>query len=164
MMMKVILYDLDRTYDELIETKCDRALAADGKYAPCQGCFGCWTKHPAECKMKDTLQQVCRIIGQADELVIVTKNLYGGYSAAVKNVLDRSIGTSTPFSTYRGRQMHHTLRYGRHDLWKVVAYGEITEAEKETFRLLAQRNALNDGYQRSEVLFLEDLTKLEGAL
>ena len=86
--MKVILHDLDRGFDALIGAKCDRMIAADGKYAPCQGCFGCWTKHPAECGMKDTLHQVCRIIGQADELVIVTKNLYGGYSADVKNVLD----------------------------------------------------------------------------
>ncbi len=162
--MKLILHDLPENCAELVSSKCDRALAADGRYAPCQGCFGCWTKHPATCFMKDKLQEACRILGQADEVTVVTKNLYGGYSAPVKNVLDRSIGTSTPFSTYRGRQMHHTLRYGRHDLWKVVAYGEITEAEKETFRLLAQRNALNDGYQRSEVLFLEDLTKLEGAL
>ena len=107
--MKVILYDLDSEYGALIESKCDRALAADGKYAPCQGCFRCWTKHPAECFMKDKLRQVCRLIGRADELVIVTKNLYGGYSAAVKNVLDRSIGTSTPLSTYRGR--HHRDLY-----------------------------------------------------
>ena len=28
---------------------------------------------------------------------------------AVKNILDRSIATSTPFSTYRKGQMHHTL-------------------------------------------------------
>ena len=114
--------------------------------------------------MEDKLRQVCRLIGQADELVIVTKNLYGGYSAAVKNVLDRSIGTSTPFSTYRGRQMHHTLRYGRHDLWKVVVYGEISEAEKATFRFTAGRNAVNDGFERSEVIFLEDLAELEAAL
>ena len=113
--MKVIIHDLDRPYDGMMEAKCDRMIAADGKYAPCQGCFGCWTRHPAECKMKDKLQQVCRIIGQADELVIVTRNLYGEYSPEVKNVLDRSIGTSTPFSTYRGRQMHHTLRYGSTD-------------------------------------------------
>ncbi len=162
--MKVILHDLDRCYDEVIGAKCDRAIAADGKYAPCQGCFGCWTKHPAECFMKDTLQQVCRIIGQADEMVIVTKNLYGGYSAAVKNVLDRSIGTSTPFSTYRGRQMHHTLRYGRHDRWKVIVYGEVSEAEKATFRTMAERNAVNDGYERSEVIFLKDFAELEGEL
>ena len=162
--MKVILYDLDRTYDELIETKCDRALAADGRYAPCQGCFGCWTKHPATCFMKDKLQEACRILGQADEVTVVTKNLYGGYSAPVKNVLDRSIGTSTPFSTYRGRQMHHTLRYGRHDLWKVFVYGDVTEAEAAAFRLMATRNALNDGYQRSEVVFLKDLSELEAQL
>jgi multimeric flavodoxin WrbA len=162
--MKVILHDLGPEYEALIESKCDRALAADGKYAPCQGCFGCWTKHPAECFMKDKLRQVCRLIGRADELVIVTKNLYGGYSAAVKNVLDRSIGTSTPLSTYRGRQMHHTLRYGKHELWKVVVYGEASGAEMATFRSMAERNAVNDGYERSEVIFLKDLAELEAAL
>ena len=114
--------------------------------------------------MKDKLKQVCRLIGRADELVIVTKNLYGGYSAAVKNVLDRSIGTSTPFSTYRGRQMHHTLRYGKHGLWKVIVYGEVSGTEKATFRCMAERNAVNDGYARSEVIFLEDLAELEAAL
>ena len=114
--------------------------------------------------MKDKLQRVCRVIGQADEVVIVTKNLYGEYSAAVKNVLDRSIGTSTPFSTYRGGQMHHTLRYGQHDLWKVIVYGDVTEAERDTFRLLAERNAINDGFGRSEVLFIQDLEELEGLL
>ena len=114
--------------------------------------------------MKDKLQQACRVLGQADERVIVTKNLYGGYSAAVKNVLDRSIGTSTPFSTYRWRQMHHTLRYGRRDLLKVIVYGDITDREKETFRLLVQRNAVNEGNDRSEVLFLSDLSELEAAL
>ena len=162
--MKVILHDLGPEYEALIDSKCDRSLAADGKYAPCQGCFGCWTKHPAECFMKDKLHEACRILGQADKRVIVTKNLYGGYSAAVKNVLDRSIGTSTPFSTYRGRQMHHTLRYGRHDLVKVIVYGEVTEQEKETFRYLVERNAINEGINRTEVVFLPDLSGLEAEL
>ncbi|MCR5072933.1 MAG: NAD(P)H-dependent oxidoreductase [Clostridiales bacterium] len=162
--MKVIIHDLGREYEALIESKCNHAVDAEGRYAPCQGCFGCWTKHPAECFMNDKLQQVCRVIGRADELVIVTKNLYGGYSTAVKNVLDRSIGTSTPFSTYRGRQMHHTLRYGKHDLWKVIVYGEASEAEKATFRHMAERNAVNDGYERSEVIFLNDLAELEAKL
>ena len=162
--MKVILHDLGPEYEVLIDSKCDRSLAADGKYAPCQGCFGCWTKHPAECFMKDKLHEACRILGLADERVIVTKNLYGGYSAAVKNVLDRSIGTSTPFSTYRGWQMHHTLRYGRHDLWRVIVYGEITEAEKATFCYLAERNAVNEGFARTEVLFVQDPAETEALL
>jgi multimeric flavodoxin WrbA len=154
--MKVIIHDLGNGFDEAAKGKADYVVSADGKYAPCQGCFGCWSKHPAECQMKDSLHQICRVIGQADEVVIVTENLYGGYSAKVKNVLDRSIGTSTPFSTYRGKQMHHTLRYGKHDLWTVVVYGDITEAEKETFRYLAERNAVNDGFERSEVIFTDD--------
>ena len=162
--MKVIVHDLGREYDGLLESKCDRMIAADGKYAPCQGCFGCWTKHPAECYIKDKLHQACRIIGQADELVIVTRNLYGEYSPAVKNVLDRAIGSSTPFSTYRGGQMHHTLRYGRHGLRKVIVYGDITEAEKATFRLRAERNAINEGTDRAEVVFLTDLAGLEAMI
>ena len=162
--MKIILHDLDERYDELIRAKCDRTIRADGKYAACQGCFGCWTKHPAGCFIKDKLHQVCRVIGQADELVIITANLYGAYSAEIKNVLDRSIGTSTPLSTYRGREMHHTLRYGKHDLWKVIVYGEITAQEKETFRYLAQRNAVNHGYERAETVFAEDLSLLEAII
>ena len=162
--MKVILHDLDSYYADMINEKCDYVITADGKYAPCQGCFGCWIKHPASCFMKDDLQQVCRIIGQADELIIISKNLYGGYSTNIKNVLDRSIGTSTPFSTYRGRQMHHTLRYGKHELWKVIVYGEVSESEKDTFRFTAERNAVNDGYRRSEVVFLKDLADLEASL
>ena len=164
MTVKVIIHDLENQYNSMIEPRCDHMVSADGKYAPCRGCFGCWTKHPAECFMKDRLQQVCRIIRQADELEIITKNLYGGYSTAVKNVLDRSIGTSTPLSTYRGRQMHHTLRYGKHDLWKVIVYGDITEAEKDTFRYLAERNAVNDGFERSEVVFAETPAEVEALL
>ncbi len=162
--MKVIIHDLDSRYDEVFRSGCDHVFTADGKYAPCQGCFGCWTKHPAECFMKDRLRQVSRLIGQADELVIITKNLYGEYSAAVKNVLDRSIGTSTPFSTYRGGQMHHTLRYGKHDLWKVIVYGETSDAEKETFRYLAERNAINDGFVRSEVIFVQNSEEAEALI
>ena len=161
---KVIIHDLGGEYDAVFEAKCDRVISADGKYAPGKGCFGCWTKHPAECSMKDALHQACRVIGRADELVIVTRSLYGEYSPAVKNVLDRAIGTSTPFSTYRGRQMHHTLRYGKHELWKVIVYGDITDEEKETFRYRAERNAVNDGYERSEVVFIRDFSELEELL
>ena len=60
--------------------------------------------------------------------------------------------------------MHHTLRYGRHDRWKVIVYGEISDAEKDTFRLMAQRNAINDGFERFEVIFLNDLSELEANL
>lgn len=56
--MKVIVSDWGTQYAGMIEAKCGRIIEADGKYAPCQGCFGCWTKHPAASFMKDALQQV----------------------------------------------------------------------------------------------------------
>ena len=118
--MKVVIHDLDSKYNSLIESRCGCMVTADGKYAPCQGCFGCWTKHPAECFMKDKLRQVCRIIGQSDEVVIITKNLYGGYSAAVKNVLDRSIGTSTPLSTYHGFERSEVVFIGNPEELEVL--------------------------------------------
>lgn len=159
--MKVILHDLDIQYHEMLSGKCDKIIHANGKYAPCQGCFGCWTKHPAECFMKDGLKQAARVIGQADEFVIITENLYGTYSPMVKNALDRSIGISTPLATYRGKQMHHNLRYGKHNLFKVIVYGDITEQEKETFTYMAERNAINNGFEKSEVVFLNDFSELE---
>lgn len=82
--MKTIIHDLDESYDSLFKSKCKNIIHADGRYAPCQGCFGCWTKHPAKCYMKDALQMVCRVIGNADELVIITENCYGAYSPSVK--------------------------------------------------------------------------------
>ena len=162
--MKVIVHDLGVEYDEILERKCDAVVSADGKYAPCQGCFGCWTKHPAQCHMKDKLEKVCRVIGRADELIIISKNCYGSYSPSVKNVLDRSIGSSTPLSTYRGRQMRHTLRYGKHDFFRVFTYGDITAEEEATFQFMAARNALNDGYRESQVIVLKSLNELEGML
>lgn len=157
--MKVIIHDLGNEYNEKLKEKCDALICADGNYAPCQGCFGCWTKSPAACFMKDRLQEICRIVGTADELVIIAENCYGSYSPQVKNILDRSIGLSTPFSTYRGRQMHHTLRYGKRRLLSVIAYGDMTDAEAATFQLMAERNAINFGFTESR---FQQQTRIEG--
>ncbi|MCD7922182.1 MAG: NAD(P)H-dependent oxidoreductase [Clostridiales bacterium] len=160
----MIISDLDKLYEDLLQANCDVMICADGKYALCRGCFNCWTKHPAECFIKDNLQQICRTVGKADVLTVVTENLYGSYSPNVKTILDRSIGLSTPFSTWRGRQMHHTLRYGKRNLLRVIVYGDITVQEKETFTLMAKRNALNYGYVNSEIIFLENPAVLENVV
>ena len=60
--------------------------------------------------------------------------------------------------------MHHTLRYGKHSLLKVIVWGDITEEEKTTFRFRAERNALNDGFERAEVHFVKDFTELEALI
>ena len=47
----------------------------------------------------------------------------------------------------------------KQELRKVVVYGDITDAEKDMFRYLAERNAINDGVERSEVVFIENPEK-----
>ena len=161
--MKVILHDLKGDVTNKIEAGADKVIFADGKYAPCQGCFKCWTKHPATCAMSDSLHEICRVLGQADELTIITENCYGGYSPEVKCVLDRGIGISTPMSTYRGKMMHHTLRYGKHDRLRVFVYGDITEKEEETWNLMVKANSLNEGYSTYAVSFVSESELKEGA-
>ena len=103
----------------------------------------------------------CRMIGQADDVVIITENCYGGYSARIKNILDRSIGTSTPMSTYRAGEMHHTLRYGKKGLIKVIVYGDISDNEKATWELMIERNRINHGYRTKELVFVDSVNDLE---
>ena len=38
---------------------------------------------------------------------------------------------------------------------------DITEEEKKTFELIAARNALNDGYRKSELIVLKALDEVE---
>lgn len=150
--MNLIIHDLK---EKTIDKENTLVFCADGNYAPCQGCFHCWTKHPDQCFMKDRLQHASQLLGQAENVTIITENYYGHYSPNIKAFLDRSIATSTPLSTYRGKQMHHTLRYGRKNgQMKVYVYGDTNEKEKETFRYLVKRNAINEGYQNAAVFFL----------
>ena len=151
--MKILIHDRVSELPDDLKGKYGLVICADGKYAPCQGCFKCWTKHPASCELKDSLHEISKVLGQADELDILTENLYGGYSPQVKNLIDRAIGLSTPMSTYRGKQMHHTLRYGMHDKLRVFVTGDVSGAEKDTWKLMIERNALNWGFREYEVAF-----------
>lgn len=159
--MTVLIHDLGEEYNTILKDSADLLIHADGKYVPCKGCFHCWTKNPAKCDFKDALQEICRVIGQSDNRIVITENWYGGHSPAVKNLLDRSIGTSTPLSTLRGGHMHHTLRYGKHNHLKVVVYGNITEREKATWNLMVERNAMNEGFAGHEVVFIASKDELE---
>ena len=154
--LKTIIHDLGKEQNEKLLARADQVVDADGRYAPCQGCFKCWTKHPASCSLKDSLQQSGRVLGTSSDMTVITENWYGGYSPAVKTILDRSIAISTPFSTYRKREMHHTLRYGERNSLHIIVYGDISDAEKSTWTLMAERNAVNMGFREHSLTFCAD--------
>ncbi len=52
--------------------------------------------------------------------------------------------------------MHHTLRYGKRKSLHVIVYGDITDTEKSTWELMAERNAINMGFTAHSVTFCAD--------
>lgn len=119
-------------------------VASYDELEPCLGCFGCWVKTPGLCVItKDGANETSRELVNAHAVVILSRLTYGGFSADVKAALDRVIPNISPFfETYRG-EMHHRRRYRKFPLWIAVGYGKSTEEERQLFRELTERNALN---------------------
>lgn len=163
--MKVIIHDLSEgtAFSPKKPDKDSVVIHANNQYAPCRGCFQCWLKNAGFCTMKDSLQHIGALIGQSDPLIIVSRCCYGGYSSPVKAILDRAIGVSLPFFTWRGGQTHHISRYARRKLLRVCFYGECTELERETAREVVERNRLNLDYEKADVIFFETIGQLQEA-
>ena len=111
---------------------------------PCVACLGCWLKTPGQCIITDDAVNSTAFHGMnADAVVLLSEITYGGFSADIKAFLDRSIQNILPyFVSYKG-ETHHPMRYKRFPIWIAVGYGDVSDAEKRTFTVLAERHALN---------------------
>ncbi len=163
--MKAIIHDLEgEITDSLDQSDQDLVVIhANHLYASCRGCFRCWLKNVGFCFMKDSLQHIGALVGRSDPLIVISRCCYGGYSSPVKAVLDRAIGTSLPFFTWRGGQTHHISRYPRRKRMCVYFYGECTEFEQKTAKELVERNRLNLDYEKADVAFFENIEQLKEA-
>lgn len=170
--MKLIIEDLSA---EDFKSICPLALKdiqvitnEEGRIAHCIGCFGCWVKSPGVCVINDGYDLMGPAFAASEELILITKIQYGGYSPFIKNVLDRSIGFMLPFFTIRKNEMHHQDRYSDRMKMTVIGYGEnVTPEEKTTFKGIVAANALNfnpEGYRAIIVDTKEDITKVLEAL
>lgn len=110
------------------------------------------------------MQHIGALVGQSDPLIIVSQCCYGGYSSSIKAILDRAIGDSLPFFTWRGGQIHHISRYPRRKQLCVCFYGECTKFEQEIAKEVVERNRLNLGYREADVLFFENTAQLKEAI
>ena len=85
---------------------------------PCTGCFHCFTRHPGECSNRS----VANIIQQVPDcpvVIFLTPALFGTFSSAIKNVIDR--GGLIIRNQSSCRQI-------------IVGYGEdATDEERSTF-------------------------------
>lgn len=140
-------YNLWAHVEEAIKEKgCEvqAAVVSADEVKPCLGCFGCWVKTPGLCVItNDCANSISQAEMQADALVILSELTYGGFSPDIKAFFDRSIPNISPRFKIHHNEMHHKMRYEKFPCWIVLGYGDSTEEEREIFRELAQRNALN---------------------
>lgn len=111
--MNLLIHDLSAEEWDCIadEYKGWTIISDHGEIRSCIGCFCCWTSGTGECVFQDGYHKMCSLIHEADEMVVMTRYTYGGFSSFVKNVFDRSIGYVLPeFETAYG-EMHHKRRF-----------------------------------------------------
>lgn len=165
--MRLIVHDLtkeqaNRILPQNTET---RIIGDNGTIHPCIGCFGCWVKTPAQCVIRDSYRDMGELLSKCDELILISKCCYGGFSPFVKNVLDRSASYFHPYLTIRNGEMHHRLRYQNHFRLRSFFYGAyIHEQERKTAESLVRANALNFDCKVEKIQFASAVDSFRGEL
>lgn len=162
--MKLLIHDLEEQDFHAVFPQIDQDIKVVSSNHPihqCVGCFGCWLKTPSACVIKDEYQNMGKLISMCDQLIIISKCFYGGFSPFVKNIVDRSIPYLLPYFEIRKGQMHHKSRYDHHAEFTVHFYGEnITQEEIDTAKKLIPANGLNFNTRENFVEFYPTLQEM----
>ena len=133
--MKLVIHDLTVKEWEKIKSEYteDRIIADLGTIRPCVGCFCCWNKTPGQCVVKDGYENMGALIHHADEIVVISRYTFGGFSSFVKNVFDRSLGYVLPQFEVIDGETHHQKRYAEDKPFSFIFYGhDLSMEEKES--------------------------------
>jgi len=161
---KLILHDLDAETALNLFKDVNNAqfFCAHKRMAQCRGWYSCWLQTPGLCIMRDGTESLGKQIAFCGEFIIISKNLYGGFSAEIKNALDRSISSALPFFCVRNDELHHQPRYPNEG--KMTAYiysaNEISDADKESLMEITKANGINMNKSDCEIIFVHDINEL----
>lgn len=120
------------------------------------GCFGCWTKTPGKCVIRDDATKVYPYIAKSDTLLYISKICYGGYDTIMKTMIERSIPIQQAFIRLLDEETHHVQRNVTLKNATIIAYGEVSNEEKELFKNLVERNAKNMNFKHYKILFISE--------
>jgi multimeric flavodoxin WrbA len=163
--MKLFITDLEiKEFEKLFPNSLKDAviISDDGTIKYCIGCFGCWVKTPGACVIRDNYGDMGEYFSKCNQVTIISKCCYGGFSPFVKNVLDRSISYVHPYFEIRNGEMHHRRRYDNQIDMQIWFYGEnITDKEKETAEKLVKANGINLSCNISKITFNNTIEEME---
>lgn len=123
------------------------------KISNCTGCYGCWTKTPGKCVIRDDAVKVYPKIAASDRVLYVSKVKYGSYDTIMKTMLERAIPVQQAFIRLLHGETHHVQRAVVPKQATIIGYGNISEEEKEIFTKLIGRNAKNMCFEDYRVIF-----------
>lgn len=162
---RLILHDLDIEMVQNLFTGVQNThfFCANRKMASCHGWYGCWLQTPGICVMHDGVETLGKQIAFCDEFIIISKNLYGGYSQQIKNALDRSISFALPFFRVYNNEQHHQPRYENTGNMKVIVYNsnEISDSDKASLIEITKANSINMNKSNYETIFVHDVKELK---
>lgn len=123
------------------------------KIANCMGCFGCWTKTPGRCVIRDDAVKIYPLIARSRKLLYVSRIKYGGYDTPMKTLLERAIPVQKAFIRIVDGETHHVQRNVVPKDAVILAYGDTGADEQALFRRLVGRNARNMSFETCKVVF-----------
>lgn len=126
------------------------------KIANCTGCFGCWTRTPGKCVMRDDATRVYPYIAASDTVLYVSRVKYGGYDVVMKRMLERAIPVQQAFIRIVKGETHHVQRAVVPKRATIVAYGDIEPEERAIFERLVARNESNMCFESYEIRFVPE--------
>lgn len=162
---KLILHDLTREEAQTVlppESDDITLFSALPAVHHCVECFGCWVKTPGTCLIKDRASAFPALMATHEQLIIVSRMVFGGLSPEIKAVVDRSIGFILPYFRIVEGEMHHQQRYETAPALFYLFYGlDISQQEVEIASKLVKANGLNFSAPSAEVAFFASPLELE---
>ena len=156
--MNLLIHDLKpEDWDEIKQSYVGwHIISDDGAIRPCVGCFSCWNKTPGRCVVKDGYDDIALLIHRADQVVVISRYTYGGFSGFVKNVFDRCIGYALPHFEVVDGETHHRRRYDEDKPYTFIFYGhDLGEAERSCARRYVKAVCANTRGHVRDVVFCE---------
>lgn len=123
------------------------------RIANCVGCFGCWTKTPGRCVIRDDAVRVYPQIAAAEKVLYISRVQYGSYGIVMKTMLERAIPVQQAFIRVLDGETHHVQRAVKPKRATILGYGDLSAEEKEIFTQLVNRNAKNMSFSSVRIVF-----------
>lgn len=122
----------------------EHIVLREEKIGNCAGDFFCWIRSPGMCNVDDDNRLIAETLVTSDLMIYLTPVTFGGYSSALKRMVDHEIQNVSPFFTKIEGETHHHKRYTKNPDLLVVGWMDQPDGYSEAvFRHLVQRNGIN---------------------